>query len=501
MLSRGKPPGIPAKPLYPPGPPGGNHIAYDGPAQDNAASNPLRNIAFRMAVGLVFILFSNIHQLLTYVLHVNLYLMYLFSVPTLLGVALAGGIQRTLRGRPAMYWTIFVVLLIAGVPFSSWRSGSMGALVPYLRIVFPMLFVIAGLTLTWRECRVMMWAIAAGGVVIMSAANLFRDTGAERLQIEFGTINNSNDYAVHLLFVLPFVIWVALGSKSKALKLVAWGVVCFGIVLVLRTASRGALIGLSAGALYWLLRGTMRQKMVLLVAGPVAAVALIAFVPRSALDRIVAFSAGEDNPSEDARTSTEMRQYLLKQSIVYTLQHPVFGVGMVQFGEYEAERNAIIGNHGLGHDTHNSYTQISVECGMPALAFYVAAILSAFLMMNRVYRQAGTRPDCEDIRITTFCIMLSMTMYCAGILFVNFGYFFYLPLMCSLVIAVSNAATAEFSRPPSGHVEQQLHFAPQWRRSPDYNRGSGPRGVRGAAPGVGQVSAGAIRTQRPYGGV
>jgi O-antigen ligase len=501
MLSRGQPPGVFAKPLNQTGPPGGDHIAYAGQAQENAVSNPVRRIAFRMAVGLVFILFSNIHQLLTYVLHVNLYLMYIFSVPTLLGVALAGGVQRTLRGRPAIYWTIFVVLLIVGVPFSSWRGGSVGLLVPYLKTVFPMLFVIAGLTLTWRECRVMMWAIALGGAVIMSAANLFRDTAAERLgrlQIEFGTIANSNDYAVHLLFVLPFAIWVALGAKSKALKLVAWGVVCFGAVLVLRTASRGALIGLSTGVLYWLFRGTMRQKMVLLIAGPVAAVALIAFVPQSALVRIVAFSTGAENPSEDARTSSEMRQYLLKQSIVYTLQNPIFGVGMAQFGEYEAERNAIIGTHGLGHDTHNSYTQISVECGMPALVFYVAGILSAFLMTNRVYRQACTRPDCEDIRIATFCIMLSMTMYCAGILFVNFGYFFYLPLMCSLAIAVSNAASTEFSRPPSVTAERQLHFAPYQRREPDNNRG---RSGRVAAPGAGQVSAGVIRTRRPYGEV
>jgi len=426
-----------------------------------------------MALVLVFIYFSNIHQLLAYVLHVNLFLLYLFGIPTLLGVVLAGGIQRTLRGRPAIYWTIFVVLLLAGIPFSSWRSGAVDTLIPYLRTVFPMLFVIAGLALTWRECRSMMWAIAAGGAVIMTAAKLFQDTSSgygDRLAIEFGTIANSNDYAVHLLFVLPFVIWVALGSKSKALQLVAWGVVCFGVLLVLRTASRGAFLGLVSGVLYWLFRGTMRQKLGLLIVGPIAVVALAASVPRSSLIRIVSFSAADDSASEEALESSEMRRYLLEKSIAYTLQNPVFGLGMGQFNLYEGLHNQVVGTHGMWHQTHNTFTQVSSECGIPALALYIAGIVSTFLMVNRVYRQACGRPDCEDIRIATFCIMLAMTTYCTGMIFVNFAYFFYLPVMSSLAIAVSHAAQNEFACRCSSTVGIQVGFAPQqlwsarWKR-------------------------------------
>jgi len=455
---------IPAPVLPPVGAFGGDRIAQPDSARAAEGVNPVQVMAFKMAVVLVFINFSAIHQLLSYVAHVNFYLLYLFGIPTLLGVALGGGIQRTLRGRPAIYWLVFVLLLIAGVPFSSWKGGAATALMPYLRTVFPMLFVIAGLTTTWRECRAMMWALAAGGTVIMSAAKLFQDTGGhygERFAIEFGTVANSNDYAVHLGYVLPFVIWVALTAKSRAMRLVAWGVVGYGILLILKTGSRGGLVALAAGVLYWLLRGTMRQRIGLLLLGPVAAVTLVAFVPHSSLVRLVSFSADDAGASEEAIESSRMRRYLLETSIAYSFQYPLFGVGMSQFGSFESSHSQIIGDHGYGHDTHNSYTQVSSECGLPALAVYIAAIVSTFLMVNRVYRQAGKRPGCEDIRMAAFCIMLAMTTYCTGILFTNFAYFLYLPVMSSLAIAVSSAAGAEFARRSSSPVEAQPGFAPQ----------------------------------------
>jgi putative inorganic carbon (HCO3(-)) transporter len=464
VLSPANPRSMPAPFLPPRGAFGGNRIAPPDSARRVEGASAVQFLAFRMALVLVFIRFSIIHQLLTYLIHVNLYLLYLFGIPTLLGVVLAGGVQRTLRGRPAVYWTVFAVWLIAGIPFSSWRGGSAGALNAYIRTDFPMLFVIAGLTLTWRECQSMMRAIAASTVIIMSAGKLFQDNSGlfgERLAINFGTISNSNDYACHLVLVLPFVIWIGLTAKSKALRLASWGWVGYGVLLALKTASRGAFLALIAGALYWLFRGTMRQRIGLLAAGPIVVFALIVFVPRSSLIRIVSFSATDAGASQEALESTVMRRYLLEQSIVYTLQHPIFGVGLAQFGAFEGEHNQIVGTHGSWHETHNTYTQVSSECGMPALALFIAGIGSTFLLMNRVYRQARKRPECEDLRIAAFCIMMAMTTCCTAITFVNFAYFFYLPAMSSLAIAVYRAAQDEFANRSSAPVEPQPGSAQQ----------------------------------------
>jgi O-antigen ligase len=205
--------------------------------------------------------------------------------------------------------------------------------------------------------------------------------------------------------------------------------------------------------LYWLLRGTMRQRIALLAMGPVAAVAMVIFVPRSDLVRIMSFSAADAGASQEALESSMARRYLLEQSVLYTLRHPLFGVGMAQFTNFEGEQSQVLGAHGYWHETHNTYTQVSSECGIPALALYAAAILSTFLLVNRVYRQARERPGCEDIRVAAFCIMLAMAVFCTAIAFLNFAYYFYLPTMTSLAIAVYRAAQDEFASRSSGFVE------------------------------------------------
>jgi O-antigen ligase len=134
---------------------------------------------------------------------------------------------------------------------------------------------------------------------------------------------------------------------------------------------------------------------------------------------------------------------------------------MAQFSTFEGKSNQVLGAHGYWHETHNTYTEVSSECGTPALGLYIAAILSTFVLLNRTYRQACKRSDCEDIRTATFCIMLGMTTYCTAIAFVNFAYFFYLPAMSSLAIAVSKAAQNEFARRSSGPAETQVVSTPQ----------------------------------------
>jgi O-antigen ligase len=181
------------------------------------------------------------------------------------------------------------------------------------------------------------------------------------------------------------------------------------------------------------------------------------------LVRILSFSAESADASEEALESSEMRRHLLQESILYTLQHPLFGVGMEQFSNYEGIHSTLVGGlRGFWHETHNTYTQVSSECGIPALALYLAGIVSTFLMLNRVYRRACGKPDCADIRNAAFCIMLAMTAYCTATTFLNFAYFFYLPAIASLAIAVSNAAQVEFDRRSS--QEPQPGFMPPYRR-------------------------------------
>ena len=411
------------------------------------ADDPVRKTAFRLGLALVFLRFSMLHQIQSMLMHVNLRLLYLVGIPALLGVLVAGGIRRTFRGRPAVYWTAFAVWMVLATPFSSWIGGSASFVLVYLRTNIVMLFVVAGLAVTWRECRQLMYVIGASAVINALAARLFQSeetAAAGRLSLDVGTIANSNDYAAHMLLVIPFLLWIGLSSRWMAVRLAACLGVAYGIFIILDTGSRGGTIGLCAGLLFFLWRGTARQRIALLALGPVALVALLALVPGKTLERIRTITADTRNGDQEAIMSSESRQYLLRKSVLYALEHPLFGVGPGQFASYEGRHNIVVGTHGLWHEAHNSFTQAASECGIPALVFFLAGIVSTWRLLSATCREASRRPDCRDIQTTTFCIMLAMAGFLAAITFLNFAYFFYLPALAGLAIATHHAAREQF---------------------------------------------------------
>ncbi|MBZ5725180.1 MAG: O-antigen ligase family protein [Acidobacteriia bacterium] len=408
-------------------------------------ANPARRLAFFAGLALLFLRLSMLHQILGYVTRVNFYPLYVFGLPALAGVLLSGGLRRTYEGRPAYYWTGFAICMVIAVPFSTWRGGSFGLTLSYLEKDFIMLFVVAGLALTWAECKLMMSCAVLGGLVNVLSAPLFQGGDDGRLGLEFGSIANANDYAAHLLFILPFLLWAVLNRGSaKILRVAALFAIAGGAYMVLRTASRGGEIALGVELLAVFLWATATTRLVIGVLAPFLLAASLALMPPATLQRLRSFSTDDPLASQEALESSNARRYLLGKSIEYTFTHPIVGVGPGQFSAYEGGHNTVLGSHGLWHETHNSYTQVSSECGIPALLFFVAGIGSTFLLLRRTYRQARARPDCRDIAVATFCLMVALAGFCTAITFLTFGYFVYLPAMLGLSIAVTRAARIEF---------------------------------------------------------
>jgi O-antigen ligase len=198
--------------------------------------------------------------------------------------------------------------------------------------------------------------------------------------------------------------------------------------------------------LFFLFRATTRQRVVLLGLAPIAVVILAVFVPHQTWRHIRSFSATSADADIEAIESSETRQYTLRKSIEYTLQHPIVGVGPGEFAWYEGLNNRYGGTtHGFWHETHNTFTEVSSECGIPGLIFFLFGIISTFRLANATYRQARSRPECKDIAVAAFCIMLAMASFVTAITFLSFAYLFYLPTLAGLAIALERTAQAEFS--------------------------------------------------------
>jgi O-antigen ligase len=171
---------------------------------------------------------------------------------------------------------------------------------------------------------------------------------------------------------------------------------------------------------------------------------VLAFLPQSLLQRYGTLFTNETDDQE-AVQSTAARAHLLRASIQFTIQHPVFGVGPGEFSDYEAENAKSEGKRGAWAVTHNAYTQVSSEAGVPALLFFLAAIVMTFRTFGRVYRAARARPELRPMAMACLCCQLSLVGFCTAILFLSLAYTVYLPTMSGLAMAFSGSLERELA--------------------------------------------------------
>jgi O-antigen ligase len=414
----------------------------------------MRSFAFKCALVLVFLRFSFLSETILYFTGVNTYVLYLFGPPALLGVVASGGLKRTFRYTPAKFWLAFIVYMVLAVPFSSWRGDSIMVVQSYIRTNFIMLLVTAGLAMSWVECRSIMYAIASASIINLATTHLLinQTASGERLVLRSrGMISDPNDLAAHLLLVLPFLLFIVLRRRTPIIfRLFVAAAIIDGMFLVLRGGSRGGLVGLVFALAFISIFGSGRQRVVVGIAAPAILIILITLLPGPTWQHLKSFSTGPD-ASGAAIASRESREYLLRKSIEYTFKKPFFGVGPGQFSNYEGAE--AVGERRLGnwHDTHNTYTQISSECGIPALVFYLGAIISTFGILRKI-RKKATRMHQDEIVTATFCILLGLIAYSAASTFLTLGYMLQWPAISGLVIAIWRSVSRDPHSPRSDNI-------------------------------------------------
>jgi len=442
-----------AQPGAPPGPVE-SAAALSSPVGQSAAQplvvayNPVRQAAFLFGLGFLFVELTVLHELAPIMLGFNTYLLYLIVPPALFCGLLTGSVQRTFRNRASWYWLAFYAWMILATPFSTWQGGSFARVVDS-RISLMMLIVVGGLATTWKEVRGIFYTIAGAAVVNLLTARLFMKTDEGRLSVGLTgfDIANSNDLAAQLLLVLPFALYLALGpGRNILVRLGVTATLGYGVWIILQTASRGALVAMGAMFLIFILLGSARQRIIVIAAGGLIAIATLALLPGQTLARLGSLF-GEHY--EEADESEASRMYLFQKSLLYTVQHPIFGVGPDQFSNFEGGTAVASGQIGSWHATHCAWTQVSSECGIPAMIFYIAGVVSAIRVVVRMRRAARDHGH-TDIANACFCYLLGMTGFLVAITFLANAYRYYVPAMIGLAVTMATAEPQVSS--PSGKV-------------------------------------------------
>ena len=184
-----------------------------------------------------------------------------------------------------------------------------------------------------------------------------------------GIFGNPNDMAIHLVTMVPIAIGMAVGSKGifKKLTLLICALLFVGAIVV--TYSRGGFLGLMGCSLILVL-GLGRGRRKLAVVGFVLAASVLFLVaPGNYVARILSIFG----LAADPMGSSSARKTLLIHSLIVALRNP-FGVGMGNY-RFMAPHDAV---------SHNAYTQVATEMGIPALIVYILFMLTSFRRLKQI---------------------------------------------------------------------------------------------------------------------
>jgi O-antigen ligase len=409
--------------------------------------NPLRKLGLYLAVAFIFCRFSLFGELVSNTLNFDPHAARILGVLSIVLAVTTGGLWRVLRSKLSYAWVGLLIWMLLSTPLSYWPGGSVSLILAFVKAQLPMLLIIGGLVLTWKECKLVLISLAAACVLNVLSGKLFvmSADADSRLSLELGTIGNANDFTAHLFFVLPMVMFVLLISdRGWIRRILCLGVLAYGMYYCAATGSRGGLVAFAAVCTFILIRAPGRVRIGALAAAVAMFLLIIAVLPQSLMHRYATLFTN-DTRDEEAVESTETRTHLLKSSIQFTLQHPLLGVGPGEFSDYEAEVAKNQGKKGAWAVTHNAYTQLSSEIGIPALLFFLAAIVMSFRTFGRVYKATRNRPELRSMAMACFCCQLSIVGFCTAIIFLSLAYTMYLPAMSGLAMAFSRSLNLELA--------------------------------------------------------
>lgn len=367
-------------------------------------------------------------------------------------IALLTSLQRVPRrlSREVLYLGLLIVQLAAASLLSPvWRGGAMQATLAFAKVGLIVLVMAVAVNTAKRLRQVIFIQAASVGVVAAVAVWKHHAMGG-RLEGSLGAYyTDPNDLALAMLITLPLCLALLFLSRSKIRKAGWMAVVLTMLYTVFLTGSRGGFLALVAATAVFLWEFAVRGKRhYLLAVALIAGVILFQFSSGTLMGRLRStLDDGADRA--EAYDSAQIRQHLLWRSVELTMQHPLFGVGPGNFPE--------LANW---YVTHNSFTQMSAEGGIPAIVLYVLILWYGFKNLRRTKQLARGQ---GESRLWARALLASLIAYCVGSTFLSaaFEYFPYiLVAYTTALFAIARKTAAQAG---------QLEFSPIARQEVNFS--------------------------------
>ena len=316
------------------------------------------------------------------------------------------GKVRHRYAREMIYLFLLFGQLCLTVPFSPiWRGGAFQGVLDFSKVVVIGIVMLLVVRTTIR-LRYLLFVQAASVAIVAVVSVWKRGYLSGRLQgVLNGNYGNPNDLALCIVVSLPLCLVFLFGSRSRLRKTVWAAAIAVMTYAVFLTSSRAGLLSLIVVVSVCLWEFAIRGRRRYLVA--VVAIAAVVFSVYAANGVVGRLSAKDESASESA----QQRRELLIKSLNVTAQHPLFGIGPGNF-------TVVSGNW---HVSHNSYTQMSSEGGIPALVLYLLILSRGFTNVRSVKRM--TRNGGE-LKMFASALRASLAGFVVGSFFASEAYQF-----------------------------------------------------------------------------
>lgn len=434
-------------------------------------NNVLLSVFFPVLVVFLFEVFTGAFEFVGVLRAVHLLLV--LGALGLIAVFVTGRFRQVVLSPVGSVLTLFTIWFVICVPFAIWRGGSFAVLVNSWSRTYLAYILTAGLIATLAQSRKIFHTIAySAGIVACLALALHNYDVEGRLGIG-GTRNaNANEFGFALLVGLPFLAFMFL--RGNRLRKTAAVILTPPVLLALsKTGSRGCLLGAGMLCVYAFLQASWATRAKLAIAVPLLFVVLVALAPSSLRERYTTLFGSQQQMTyaqAEASGSAEARWTLLKDSLVLTATHPLFGVGpgnfMVAQNDLALARGDPYGNWRV---THNTYTQLSSEMGIPGLLIYWAFLFQCWRATTAIIRRRGVS---GELRVMAKTVRAAFVVLVTVATFDSLAYNVNIPILAGLITALSFIAKAQpASDKQTKRVESvpslpEPDFEPAWSGPP-----------------------------------
>jgi putative inorganic carbon (HCO3(-)) transporter len=241
-------------------------------------------------------------------------------------------------------------------------------------------------------------------------------------------MGDGNDYSLSLCLLVPFVIDIALSSKSTFKRILWWGAVLLLVLGIVGTQSRGATLAIAAVFGYmWLQSSHKAISMVaILLVGAIA----VAFAPDVYFDRLNTITTYQEESSAQSRIQA------WKAGTQMALHNPL-GVGSGNFpNNFPKYRGPDAPVRWM--TAHSMYFLILGELGFLGLALLMHLVFGNIRLNTKLRRVLAEQPvsgENEEHRRTLYAISTAFVGFAVAGAFLSVAYYPHIFVLNGLALA------------------------------------------------------------------